>query len=368
MTLSQVISQFKKIAACALILTHAATSSYGSIFFIKKFEQINQSPQHLDQINDNFMELCNMDQGFELFVCSDHHYLGDEEQNLQQLRYFVENVLTQEPMHLIIESKFFYGGADYKKISPEVYFHTISQNFLHEPWSFNYSPQDASVTTWIGWHLPLALMAIHHSQELPYSITLTQEQREYIKNNISAEFCDPRLLINNSFENHQEPSAIKDCVEKKFDERIRLSPTKLKNLSAENLTSQFSFSTNNPKSNVFCAQLFDIETLSSIINYVYYPSPEPRKKKIGVMCGDWHADNLYNILPKLNFIDSGKATGISSNIIKQLNSTLYSSKNTNSRISVQMAYNLSIMLGFINNQLIQYPPQEAKRKINFDGF
>lgn len=344
---SQVISSFKVIAACALVLAHAFTHCYGLIFRITKSEQFY--PDHA------------------LFVCSEHHYLGDQEQNLQQLKYFIENVLTQEPMHLIIESKFFYDGIDITQTSPEEYFKKISHNFFQEPWSFDYSPQDASVTTWIGWHLPLALMAIHHMQDLPYSIQLTHDQREYIKNNITAEFCDPRLLINSDFANHHDPAEIKELVEKKFDESIRLSPTKLKNLSAETVNSQISISVNNPKSTIFCAQLFDINALSSIIKYVFYPTQEARKKKIVVICGDWHASNFWKLLPSLDFFDTGKSTGLPITCINDHDKRLNQSNNIDSRISLFMAQELCAMLGFINNQSIQYT-SKAKCKLNFDGF
>lgn len=135
--------------------------------------------------------------GIELYLGADNHSLGSKAQNFEQLQYFFKNVLAQESLHLIAESKFFHGlhtsvGNNYEKgvLGNQIPFQ-LPQNF---EWSVSLSPQKRSDTTWIAWELPFLLTQLRKDDSCSSMLNLSEAEINHIVQNISFEFLDPRVV------------------------------------------------------------------------------------------------------------------------------------------------------------------------------
>lgn len=271
-------SWYKLRTILPIFLAVFASNCNGFTLAIRQFQQKQELQPQLQH-------------GIEINLFSDFHYVGTKDQNLVQLKYFVEHILTSKPMHLIIETQFFYG-INYKEISATSALGYLSHKFK-EDYSFTNSAQKPEATTWIAWELPLILLSIYHNEKLPHFIELTDNQKFFIQNNVSCDFSDPRMYIDNNYSLLEELIAAKDFVIKKFNHAVENSPIRIASVIPRYVASRLEKGEKDPTHDLFCAEYFDIEVLTSIINSICL------KKPIMVLCGDFHVQKLKTILPHL---------------------------------------------------------------------
>lgn len=261
---------FTIIFACCTVF---ATKCLGLIFSVSRHSRTDNIPTVLEHWGDK-------------------HNQGTKQENLVQLKMFINDYLLTEPVHLIIESPFFYG-LDYKNTNISKYLEDLGKVYDSGifPWSFYNSPQDPAQTTWIAWELPIILFSVFSNEVLPEGFELNQQQRELILNNVTAEFHDPRL-------HSSDEEVISGQVKFNFKEANKSSPEKTANILATYVESRFSNATINTSVSTYLAHAFDVEALSSIINSIYSANPA---KKIVVLSGQYHQLQLDKIVPQLGF-------------------------------------------------------------------
>lgn len=231
-------------------------------------------------------------------IWADNHYEGNKEKNLAQLKTFIQSYLLKNPTHLIIESKFFYG-VDYKTTNIAQFIDSFNIKLRQaRPWSFIYTPQERSQSTWIAWELPYLLLSIFNNEALPTDFELNDDQRKIFIKNVTFNFFDPRLNMDDRLANPDNADEVSSQVKKKFADANKSSPEKIKPLLSSYVDSRFDHATDNTEDPSYLGHIFDIEALSSIMPFLI---PDKEFKKIVIPCGEWHAEQLRKILPTLGF-------------------------------------------------------------------
>lgn len=225
---------------------------------------------------------------------ADEHQRGSIGENHDQLKVFVEKFLSVDKVHLVIESKFFFDLNENNRKTPSELSELLREHYECEGQDFSQSP------TWISWDLPMVLMAITNNTELPNNIVLSPQQLQHIKENISFEFVDPRLHIEYTNNSLQVVASVADQSLENFKKAVRSSPTKINNIISNFAESQCLQAKEGNMTSI--DHLFDVNAFSAIIRTLTKQSNEEMpRKKIVVLCGNWHAYSLNALLPLLSF-------------------------------------------------------------------
>jgi hypothetical protein len=231
-------------------------------------------------------------------IWADNHFRGSKEENLEQLKTFIHTYLLKSRIHLVIESKFFYS-VDCKNTNMLQYREALNRILGTQlrQWSFYESPQEQSQTTWIAWELPYLLLSIFSGGNLPIEFELNEEQRRTIIKNVTVEFLDPRLYIDPRLANPIDEQQLSEQVKNKFHDTNKSSPEKIKSHLANYVESRFLEATSDTNDPTYFGHVFDIQALSSVIGSL----ADVSQKKIVVLCGQWHAEQLNLVVPTLGF-------------------------------------------------------------------
>lgn len=311
-----------------------ATNCYSFIFSVKVYQRAD---------------------GATIFIGLDDHELADKNQNQQQLQFFVKNVLgaATTPIHLMLESKFFYGFEG----DSTSHLKFLSQKFSlpenHTPWSFAYSPQAKNDTTWIGWDLPFGLFCT------PDSFGLNQEQVTRITKNVRVRFFDPRLLLDPKLQNPYSADFMIDAICTRLRNLINQSDNK--DYLQEAITKCYN---NQDGDNLNPPELFDYECLISLIEQFDTTNrTDIALQKTIILCGSWHAHNLGQVLPALGF-KLVRTTGIDQNSV-----TLRKLKapSADQQMSPERIQSSCQMLQVMTLDPRKKRANPTNRKLNFDG-
>lgn len=244
----------------------------------------------------------------QIYICSDNHYVGTKKQNLEQLMGFF-NTLSRAPyyVHTISESMFFRRFFVNQGSNFESYF---AKTYGLGNYSFTHSPQDLKATTFIGWELPISYMSLLEKNSLPNEL-----KDSNIENTDNKQFsmycCDPRLDAESAcnlenyiqdffleFKKYCSHRASKNFVDS-FDGIISsiISMTKAQNPSNPPLTDKY----------IKESLLFDLDVITHLLQW--YQDAETKSFapydqlpiKIVIFCGQWHANQLTEMLKLLGF-------------------------------------------------------------------
>lgn len=210
--------------------------------------------------------------GREIEIYLDLHFLGSKGQNFAQMDSFLKEIDgNQENICIYVESKFFFDYFEFNNL--DCFYRNISKTLnCTRQWSYQDSPQDPSATTWIAWELPHQLLQC--------------------KQNISYEFCDPRLKLESVKASAKSSEQIKCSVNSSFEESKKYSPKKAKAAISE-LFMQKNTEEDGDE------LLFDKLLASRIL----YGLRNSNNKKIIVVCGAEHGHFLAErFLPLLKFV------------------------------------------------------------------
>lgn len=234
-------------------------------------------------------------------LCDDH-WRGTREENLLQLKNLFEKTLMRENFHLIIESKFFYR-VDCTQSNTKACLDELGKTLplSSEPYTFDNSPQEAFITTWISWELPITLLNIFGHEQLASNIRLNDQQLNHIIDNVTVEFIDPRLRFEEGFKHHVPVPEMERVIKERFKEVVNAMPPYLGLYILSIYVDLYANDIDNLPhyKNCFYDYLFDIELLSSVIISCYQQKKCNRKTL--VLCGARHAISLIKVLPFIGF-------------------------------------------------------------------